>query len=260
MTNPLYGAIILILISSSLSYDDYDPEGSWPALLINDYTPHGKVSLLIDLPIYEVGNGKKTIIYSYDIHGFSSGRTKQICDFFAKRGYNVIMADYFRGATPDNTNLKFNSKQYTWSSIKSDLEEKVFPYLEQKSINEFVMIGSCFGGWVTLEASRVSQKVIGSVTYHPGTSSIKGLNNLGDELHAPLLVLASRHENPIVKKGGLLETQMKKKFSDTDFKTYEDMDHGFVSRGDISIIKVREAVEDALQRSLDFLEKIFEKS
>ena len=39
-----------------------------------------------DLPIYVVGSGSKAIIWNYDIFGFDSGRTKQLCDIVADAG------------------------------------------------------------------------------------------------------------------------------------------------------------------------------
>ena len=50
--------------------------------------------------IYEVGTGKKCIIYNHDIFGWTkedSGRTRQLCDLFASKGYYVVLPDYYHG-------------------------------------------------------------------------------------------------------------------------------------------------------------------
>ena len=52
------------------------------------------------IKIYEVGSGKKCIIYNHDIFGWTkadSGRTRQLCDLFASNGYYVVLPDYFHG-------------------------------------------------------------------------------------------------------------------------------------------------------------------
>ena len=43
-----------------------------------------------DLPIYVVGSGSKGIIWNYDIFGFDSGRTKQLCDIVADAGVSTL--------------------------------------------------------------------------------------------------------------------------------------------------------------------------
>jgi len=51
-----------------------------------DYKPRGSITNRGDLPIYVVGSGSKAIIWNYDIFGFDSGRTKQLCDIVADAG------------------------------------------------------------------------------------------------------------------------------------------------------------------------------
>lgn len=247
-----------IVLFFTCANNDFDPKGAWPALSTNNYKEKGKVFMLGDLPIYEVGKGSKVIIYSYDIHGFNSGRTRELCDHYADNGYHVVMADYFRGNFPGNPNANFNANQFSWPTIYSDLYEKVFPYLEQQSHRQFVMIGTCFGGWVTLEASLVTPNVIGIITFHPVAAKVSGnLKDLGDELNAPILLIASHHEPSLVKEGGIVEKRMKARFPDSVFKTYENMLHGFVTRGNIEDPEVRQAVHEAVELSLKFLEKIY---
>ena len=47
-----------------------------------------------------MGSGKKCIIYNHDIFGWTkedSGRTRQLCDLFASKGYYVVLPDYYHG-------------------------------------------------------------------------------------------------------------------------------------------------------------------
>jgi len=57
-------------------------------------------NFLKGIRIYEVGTGKKCIIYNHDIFGWTkedSGRTRQLCDLFASKGYYVVLPDYYHG-------------------------------------------------------------------------------------------------------------------------------------------------------------------
>lgn len=76
------------------------PPNSWPELA-TDYKSVGNVTKVGDLEIYYVGKGPKCIIWNYDIFGFDSGRTRQLCDLFAKEGFLVVMPDFYRGVMCD---------------------------------------------------------------------------------------------------------------------------------------------------------------
>ena len=76
------------------------PPNSWPELA-TDYKSVGNVTKIGDLDIYYVGQGPKCIIWNYDIFGFDSGRTRQLCDLFAKEGFLVVMPDFYRGVMCD---------------------------------------------------------------------------------------------------------------------------------------------------------------
>lgn len=83
----------------------YHPSQSWPQLNTS-YVPKGEIVTLDDLEVYVVGNGRKCILWNYDIFGFnpSASRTRQFCDLFADNGYMVILPDYFRGDSLDFVN------------------------------------------------------------------------------------------------------------------------------------------------------------
>ena len=51
------------------------------------YFSHFKVG---DLDIYSVGQGPKCIIWNYDIFGFDSGRSRQMCDLVADAGIRIL--------------------------------------------------------------------------------------------------------------------------------------------------------------------------
>ena len=51
------------------------------------YFSHFKVG---DLDIYSIGQGPKCIIWNYDIFGFDSGRSRQMCDLVADAGIKIL--------------------------------------------------------------------------------------------------------------------------------------------------------------------------
>ena len=73
------------------------PQGSLPSFKQGEPTLKGRVVKVEDLEIYVVGKGEKCVIWNYDIHGFNSGRTKQLADQLAESGFLVMIPDYFRG-------------------------------------------------------------------------------------------------------------------------------------------------------------------
>ena len=56
------------------------------------YFSHFKVG---DLDIYSVGQGPKCIIWNYDIFGFDSGRSRQMCDLVAEAGIRILFKTTF---------------------------------------------------------------------------------------------------------------------------------------------------------------------
>merc|ERR1712226_664551 len=59
------------------------PKAAWGELKNPDYKEKGTVEKVGDLDIYSVGQGPKCIIWNYDIFGFDSGRSRQMCDLVA---------------------------------------------------------------------------------------------------------------------------------------------------------------------------------
>merc|ERR1712038_1745798 len=104
------------------------PKAAWGELKNPDYKEKGTVEKVGDLDIYSVGQGPKCIIWNYDIFGFDSGRSRQMCDLLADAGYLVIMPDYYRGTwvnpITDADKLPAFAKEKTvWKNLKNDLEE-----------------------------------------------------------------------------------------------------------------------------------------
>jgi len=80
------------------------PPGSHPALVLDEAreSMNGKiVTLPSGLVTYQVPpptnaeTCKRAVIIVYDVHGFSGGRIKGVCDTVAKAGFHVVMPDVY---------------------------------------------------------------------------------------------------------------------------------------------------------------------
>ena len=81
--------------------DDCCPPGSLPALTEDTARKvNGVVEKVGDLDCYYVAPPAattKAIVVIYDVHGFSGGRIKGVCDALAASGFHVAMLDVYRG-------------------------------------------------------------------------------------------------------------------------------------------------------------------
>ena len=81
--------------------DDCCPPGSLPALTEDTARKvNGVVEKVGDLDCYYVAPPAattKAVIVIYDVHGFSGGRIKGVCDALAASGFHVAMLDVYRG-------------------------------------------------------------------------------------------------------------------------------------------------------------------
>jgi len=252
--------------SSELRFLDGEPAGALPALKIANYIQKGKVSNITDLPIYVAGEDNisqtnRAIVFIYDIGGFDSGRTREIMDNLAARGYFVILPDLFRGKSYNGDFSFFSWLQtLTWDSVKNDLVNKVYPYLEQKGFKNWGMIGACFGGWVVMQSSIETDKVVAGISYHPslqGRIDNSTMNTMGELVKSPQLVITTMQEPDQVKPNGVMHKQLETRFSNTSmFKLYPGEDHGFVTRGNMTNSTTEIAVNESIEMTYEFLEKI----
>ena len=79
------------------------PSGSLPALTEDTSRAlNGTVEKLGDLTVYisrptKAKNNGAGVIVLYDVHGFSGGRIKGVCDSFAEAGFLTVMPDVYGG-------------------------------------------------------------------------------------------------------------------------------------------------------------------
>jgi dienelactone hydrolase len=236
------------------SLNTAEPAGALPALKAAVvYKDKGVVSMLEDLPIYEVGTGGNAIVMIYDIYGFNSGRTREMCDQFAAAGYYVILPDFFRG----NGRLvsTFNMMNYPWVMVKDLLERLVYPHVEKRGIKVFNVVGACYGGAMAFYASQ-NAKVVSSVSFHPAAGLVqKPYDTFFASLVAPQMIIPSGGEPAEFKEGGIVQTTLETlSFKGKNIvKSYNNMSHGFVPRGDLAVPEIKTAVDAVMAMAIQFI-------
>jgi len=239
-----------------------EESSSLPRLDNGNYSEKGEVitdeKVLGDLPIYVVGNGSKCIIWNYDIFGFDAGRSRQLCDYFAEQGYLVIMPDYYRGtfnAPPNAETKNFLRAQSNWTKLRSDWE-KVKEYAESRGAEEFGAIGTCWGSYPVVHLSTLPEFKAG-VSMHPSHSPIMSVLNEDEEdlysrITAKQLLMPSRTDSPNVKPGGLAQKIL---CDNLKIREFNEMDHGWTTRGDLSDPKIDRDVHAAIDEALAFFKQ-----
>jgi len=249
--------MISIGISEPTTHESSMESSSLPALDNSDYKERGQVVDLGGLDIYVVGNGSRCIIWNYDIFGFDSGRSRQLCDIFADEGFTVIMPDYYRGTFQDPSKpgtAQFIKENTKWSELQKDWEEKVRPYaVESKGARSFGAIGTCWGSYMTIRLSSYPEVVAG-VSMHPSHSPI--MVRLGEEEEEILkmvgnkqLMMPARTDSVNVKPGGLSENILGDNLEIIEFP---DMNHGWTTRGKLEDEKVNRDVKKAVKNAIQF--------
>eukprot|EP00615_Pteridomonas_danica_P004793 CAMPEP_0114348878 /NCGR_PEP_ID=MMETSP0101-20121206/15076_1 /TAXON_ID=38822 ORGANISM="Pteridomonas danica, Strain PT" /NCGR_SAMPLE_ID=MMETSP0101 /ASSEMBLY_ACC=CAM_ASM_000211 /LENGTH=243 /DNA_ID=CAMNT_0001487099 /DNA_START=16 /DNA_END=747 /DNA_ORIENTATION=- len=236
------------------------PSTAWPAMSPpEDYTPKGTEEKLEDLSIYIVGEpGPKAVIVLPEVFGWS-GRMKGICDTLASEGFYVIMPDCHRGTTAsDQPDFVAWCIQYNWEKVIASDFKKMLSFLEDKGVTDIGAIGFCWGVWAFCKASAngVSSIKCG-VGCHPSTK-LEGFFGDNEETMMsattlPCLFLNAGDDPDTLKEGGDIAKIIQSKGGSVD--TYPDMNHGFVSRGDLSDEAVKRDVESALTKSIAFLKE-----
>jgi dienelactone hydrolase len=250
-------------LTEELRYLANDSPGALAGLQTT-YTPKGRTDTLTaisavgnaDLPVYLIGEGKlNAIVVAYDIYGFSTlTRTKQVCDKLAEAGYFVIMPDFFRGTYSGQEGAKFDVSIFTWDKINDDLTKKVYPYIEGKGITRYTMVGFCWGGWVVWQACANNDKLKAGVSYHPAFTG-RNIETVAPLLKSPQFVVATMNEDANIKEGGSLTAIVMKNFPTSNFTSYNDMTHGFVTRGDLTIQNINATVTKVLAQGIDFIKR-----
>lgn len=243
------------------------PPGSHGAPPRFDNEPLGtyiQVAGASEVPCYYVepatsGSVKAMILFP-DVWGFQS-RIVKIADWLSQElSCHVLICDFFRGETKDNhpdMQAWFATVPYE-PNIAQDVTACVEYLKTEKNISAFGAMGFCWGGWAiakTCQAGLVPWQAI--VSPHPSLVVEKWIFG-GDDIalmHSipcPALFMPAGNDPAHLKPSSAEFQGMPNKESKSI--PFEDMAHGWTTRGDIAEPAIQRDVEAALQETRKFLQ------
>jgi len=260
------------------------PPGSHGPSSDADYVPRGEVraierngvkcEIYVVLPPEEQRADGKALLFLHDIFGVDSGRTKQICDDYAAKGFFVVLPDLFeKEALSDKWASGWRMifalgpllsfiRSAKWPPIEKKLDAIVFPMLrnefDAKSIG---LVCYCWGMFPMLKIlERHETGIKCGVGFHPALNALM-VNGAGrgviKNVEVPIAVFAAGADPGDIKQGGLADKAMRNKpfYNDCVFKEFKAMKHGWVNRGPLSNAKVKRDFELAISDADEFLSK-----
>jgi len=230
----------------------------------SNYNPKGQIINLGDLPLYQVGTGKKAIILCYDIFGWNeiSKNVYTVADDIAGlTGYTVVMPDFYRGDPwpignfPPTSELEKRAfsawKDGVASDIvcRKDVYERVLPHLYSKKLTDIGVIGLCWGGKQSFLFGADSERFKAVASVHGAWIDAE----LTSALEVPLYYAPAKGDTHVnIVRNALT----KKKFAkQCVFKYFGNQQHGFcAARGDWSDRKVKKDVDLMLTQASKFFQ------
>lgn len=235
------------------------------------------------LEAYVAGNeqGSRAVLVFSDVFGIHSGNHKVVCDAIAEKlgdDFLVIMPDLFRGCAivggwglPDSIAMAFVLPSVVWNmktrvtpaKIERDLKAIIQPFLKQtKAVTKVSCVGFCFGGWVVGRALALRDFDCQSgVAVHPswGAERLVGpMQKLAAGVgKKPILFLPAANDDDCKVDTPLIQQLAKQRGVDPSHVSvaFEDMQHGWVTRGDDSVQIVARDIEKALNLTVEFIQK-----
>ncbi|KAI1815647.1 alpha/beta-hydrolase [Poronia punctata] len=235
-----------------------------PPIVTEGYESKGRYEELGGYKSYVTGpqDATKGIITIYDIFGYYP-QTLQGADILATSGaakYKVFIPDWFKGDPcpiewfpPDNEDKQKKLGGFFQKNSPPSVAEKVPAYVKAVSekhpeIKEWAILGFCWGGKVvSLVVSSPESPFKVAVQAHPAMVD----PNDADKIKIPLVLLASKDENPDdVKK---FEAKLS---APKHVETFPDQIHGWMAaRSDLADEKVKSEYKRGYETVIKFLSK-----
>jgi len=239
------------------------PPGSEPELAAT-YKARGTESLYDTLPLYTVGSPENpAVIVVYDIFGWNGGRIRLITDQIADAGFYAVLPDFYRG-NPWSESRSDDRNEWlklTPPSVLLKDFEIIYKFLNEKEVKKIGAIGFCWGCFVLVLASSTGRLSAG-VNIHPSLGTGARVFNIpeteqADKVTCPQLFLPCTNDPANVKPGGEVQQLLNKKpfGHQCEYYALEEVNHGFLPRGDISKPEVARNVKFAMETSINFLTK-----
>ena len=238
------------------------PPGSLPALQEDS---ERSLSGVVDGKIYYSpppdASSTRGIVVVYDVHGFSGGRIKSVCDQLALAGFHVAMPDVYEGTNIGAQGGFGNESVMTWLKQQSNYDgylktalQPAFDCLAAKGATGGVgAIGFCWGAYGVVKLA-CDGSIKAGVSCHP---SLKIGQMFFDEseadqvkpAQAPLLFMPAGNDDALYSDGTLQADSG----VEVAHRAFPDMAHGWVPRGDAAgDAAVARDVEAALKAATEF--------
>jgi dienelactone hydrolase len=230
----------------------------------------GGVSCYVVEPAGGAAPGRAVLVF-HDIFGVDSARTRQICDLVASWGYLVVMPDLFKGGALDQTHAEapgvgklrmllpafgvLRGNQWVKHGVREKILEWVLPYLRNRRGCERIgTLCFCWGCYpMTHLLSMDLPQFKCGVGMHPSLIVFLALfyrnrEELVSKCKVPLLYCSAADDPSDVKPGGMAEQALKTAGNTNSvFKLYPKMIHGWVNRGNLADAQVKADYDDAIQ-------------
>ena len=195
------------------------------------------------------------------------GTLGQICDTLAHSlGAAVVLPDFFLGDSMSKSVSDLSDAtakgawikgQASWGNLKPILDEAV-TLLRAEGIASIGVLGWCWGSFVTMHACASGEFSAGCSAHpsHTKLCSLAGENEaeVVGAVNCPQLLLPTQGDPDAVQPGGSNEAIITAKGLLCSVVAFPEMQHGFLSRGDLSDPIVARDVGIALQTIIDFMQ------
>jgi dienelactone hydrolase len=238
-----------------------------------EYTPQGHVvGISSELQAYVVNEKAKTtgkaVICFYDLFGIDSGHTRLICDRYAVETGNMVVCPFLLGNdfwSWGNPMDKWYKMPFFIMFLRRNNSNKIlglypdlFKWLQQQGIAQFTWFSFCWGAVPGVLASS-NPMCKGGVAYHPSFKVFGFYGGMGQDeaigkVQCPLLLCPcngdgaeSREQAPKTMKEVAKQT--------CEIMPFDEMQHGFVNRGDRKDPKVLLEIEKAVCAGVRFMKQ-----
>ena len=235
--------------------------------------PQGVETVVGDLPLYHVSaagstgaenaaGGTRGVVVLQEIWGWrgpETGRLRSICDDLAAEGFEVVLPDCHRGDSASGKPDKIGwirSVSSPVSRVVDDVRAATMWLQRQRGATSVAAVGFCWGAWAFAHASAAGVPLACGVGAHP---ALKNESNCGfgteEELAArvtmPVLLLSAGDDPANVQEHGAATAALASRGGRTI--SFPEMKHGWVTRGDLSVPRVKADTERALAETVAFL-------
>ena len=242
-----------------------------------DYTPVGAVVSEPGLDAYVTGAGETAILLFSDVWGWNSGRVRAVADRLAEGGRTVVvpkcLQPALRGGT-DGDGLPpdfrigpdtFESEFLPWVREASPIAkfrpvlDGAMAFVKGRGAKAIGVVGFCWGAWAAAQASAAYPEIACAAVFHPsiGLEGLLGgdVAALVAKINCPFYLAAAGNDSADdYGPEGSISKALAARFGDKTVTTrFEEVEHGFVLRGDLAAEKVKRDVGLAMDEALAYL-------